>query len=219
MGSGIHRLSAAYGSGNAEWNLFLVNEKKAVNVMAAPGVFLIQTQVQTFIPLRCSTQRSGLEPLSRRGPSVAMRLILLPNMLGSQTLLTRIPALPDQSPYPYLYVHCSTSRFHLARKSRATPPSRLLHPATGALEPAAPRSGCLTRCSTTSCRTTRWPTSSVLPPCTGHAVHSCAGPRHARRQLRTCGCPSRASCTTTHSTVSRARWCADGILVLVGAPI
>ena len=149
----------------------------------------------------------------------AHRMILLPNMLRSQTHLTRIPAPPDQSPHLYLYVHRNTSRDRLARESRATPPSRLLRPATGAPELAAPRSRCLTRCSTTSCHTTRWPTSSVLPPCTQHALHSWAGPRHVQRQLGTCGRASQASCTTTDSAVSRAQRCADGILVLVGAPI
>ena len=34
---------AAYGSGKEEWKLFLANDKKVINVMAALGLSLIQT--------------------------------------------------------------------------------------------------------------------------------------------------------------------------------
>ena len=56
MGSEIHRLGMACGSGKKEWNLFVVGDKKVVNAMPAPGVFLIRTRVQTHITPRCSTR-------------------------------------------------------------------------------------------------------------------------------------------------------------------
>ena len=46
----------ARGSGKKERNLFVVDDKKVVNAMPAPGVSLIRTQVQTLITPRCSTR-------------------------------------------------------------------------------------------------------------------------------------------------------------------
>ena len=149
----------------------------------------------------------------------AHRMIVLPNMLGSQFFLTRIPVLADHIPHLHMYVHAVHHSVHLTGVSHESCDPRLIRPATVAPEPAVPihaRHADLRVVRQLSCPNSSCPTSSVLPHCTRPALQCWATPCRARRQLHPSGHTERASCTTTRGAVSRS---ADGILVLAGALI
>ena len=68
----------------------------------------------------------------------AHRMIVLPNMLGSQYFLAHIPVLPDQSPHLHMYVHAAHHSVRLTGVSQESYDPRLIRQARVAPEPAVP---------------------------------------------------------------------------------